>query len=273
MDRFASPVNLPGADYVLAGRFAVYGDDLGQWSETDVPGRDCLGYIGLIDTSVATAKIAQCPDVPFVSVTTGVHGVAAEVRASSAWDMDRTIGHLRALDGVVSVDTLTYVEVVRDVAGPVGEVDIQVDQIDLSLLQVLQDDGRASFVDLAGAVGISAAGARRRVMRLITSQVVRIGAVVRHSGKDRQTALGFGVRLAGDHKSVIEKITDLPSVIFVARTLGRFDLLGTMRASSAGQLAALLDSVRSMAGVNAVDSWTHLQIVKESYSVSFDVHQ
>jgi hypothetical protein len=61
----------------------------------------------------------------------------------------------------------------------------------------------------------------------------------------------------------------MPAVIFVARTLGRFDVLATVRAFSAGQLVELLDAVRSLPGVNVVESWAHLQVVKESYASGF----
>jgi len=217
------------------------------------------------------AEIALREDVPFLSLTSGPHGLVAEVRAASARDIDRTISELRALDDVVGVDTLAYVEVVRDVIGPVGEMRTEVDEVDLALLRALQDDGRASYVDLAAVVGLSPAGARRRVVRLIESQVVRIGAVVRHSGRDRQSAMGFGVRLAGGHRGVVEQLATMPSVFFVARTLGRFDVLVTVRAFSAAQLVELLDIVRAMPGVNSVESWAHLEVVKESYASGLDV--
>jgi DNA-binding Lrp family transcriptional regulator len=239
-----------------------------------VIGQGALAHVGLVVRGPAAplaAEIALRDDVPFLSLTTGPHGLVAEVRAGSARDIDRTIAELRALDGVVGVDTLTYVEVVRDVIGPVGEVRTEVDEVDLALLRALQDDGRASYVDLAAVVGLSPAGARRRVVRLVESQVVRVGAVVRHSGRDRQSAMGFGVRLAGDHRDVVEQLAAMPSVIFVARTLGRFDVLVTVRAFSAAQLVELLDQVRALAGVNAVESWAHLEVVKESYASGLDV--
>jgi DNA-binding Lrp family transcriptional regulator len=204
--------------------------------------------------------------VPFLSLTSGRHGLVAEVRAASARDIDRSISELRALDGVVGVETLTYVEVVRDVIGPVGDVSADVDDVDLALLRALQDDGRASYVDLASVVGLSPAGARRRVVRLVESQLVRVGAVVRHSGQDRQSAMGFGIRLAGDHHEVVGRLKAMPSVIFVARTLGQFDVLVTVRAFSAAQLVELLDGVRALPGVNGVESWAHLSVVKESYA-------
>lgn len=239
-----------------------------------VIGRGALAHVSLAVCGPAAplaAEIAQRDDVPFLSLTSGPHGLIAEVRTASARDVDRTVSELRSLDGVAGVDTLTYVEVIRDVIGPVGDVRTDVDDVDLALLRALQEDGRATYVDLASVVGLSPAGARRRVVRLVESQVVRVGAVVRHSGQDRQSAMGLGLGLAGDDGEVVAAIAAMPSVIFVARTLGRYDLLVTVRTFSAAQLVETLDVVRSLPGVNAVDSWAHLEVVKESYASGFGV--
>jgi len=239
-----------------------------------VIGRGALAHVSIAvrgPVAPLAAEIARRDDVPFLSLTSGPHGLIAEVRTASARDIDRTISDLRSLDGVVGVDTLTYVEVIRDVIGPVGEVGTDVDDVDLALLRALQEDGRASYVDLAAVVGLSPAGARRRVVRLIASQVVRVGAVVRHSGQDRQSAMGLGLRLAGEDDDVVAAIAAMPPVIFVARTLGHYDLLVTVRTFSAAQLVETLDVVRSLPGVNAVDSWAHLDVVKESYASGFGV--
>ena len=209
--------------------------------------------------------------MPFLSLTSGPYGLVAEIRSSSPRGIDAAVSELRVLPGVSGIDTLTYVEVMRDVIGPVGDVETNVDATDRALLGELQKDGRASYVDLAATVGLSPAGARRRVVRLIESKVVRVGAVVRHSGQDRQSAMGFGIRLVGDHHDVVAALSAMASVIFVARTLGRFDVLVTVRAFSARQLVELLDTVRALRGVRALESWTHLEVVKESYAWGLDV--
>lgn len=234
-----------------------------------VLGRGALAHVSVtVAGPVAglAALLARRDDVAFLSLTSGSYGLVAEVRSGSMREIDRAVGELRALDGVVGVDTLSYVEVVRDVIGPVGDVSVEVDAVDLALLRALQDDGRSSYVDLAVAVGLSPAGARRRVVRLVEAQVVRIGAVVRHSGQDRQNAMGLGIRLTGDFTAVVETLRAMPSVIFVARTLGRFDLLVTVRAFSAAQLVEILDVVRGLRGVSGVESWVHLEVVKENYA-------
>ena len=238
-----------------------------------VLGRGALAHVSVTVHGAATpvaAELARREDIPFLSLTSGSYGLVAEIRASSPRGIDTAVAQLRSLPGVSGVDTLSYVEVMRDVVGPVGEVETSVDATDRALLVELQNDGRASYVDLAAAVGLSAAGARRRVVRLIDARVVRIGAVVRHSGQDRQSAMGFGIRLAGEHHDVVAALTAMSAVIFVARTLGRFDVLVTIRAFSSAQLIELLDTVRSLQGVRALESWTHLEVVKESYASGLD---
>lgn len=239
-----------------------------------VIGRGALAHVGLRGERPGRRRRRRHrpPRRRSVSLlTTGRHGLVVEVRAASARDIDRSIGELRAHPGVAGVDTLTYVELIRDVVGPVGEVTTHVDDVDVALLRALQDDGRASYVDLAEVVGLSPAGARRRVVRLLDAQVLRIGAVVRHSGRDMQSAMGFGVRLCGDDRDVLDLLAGMGSVIFVARTLGRFDVLVTVRGFSTGHLIETLDAVRALPTVSAVESWTHLEVVKETYASGLDV--
>ncbi|MEH3140691.1 MAG: Lrp/AsnC family transcriptional regulator [Mycobacterium kyogaense] len=237
-----------------------------------VLGRGALAHLGIVVSRRAAPiarELAARSDVAFLSLTSGPHGIVAEFRADSMADIDRAIGEVRTLTGVLGVDTLSYVEVVRDVIGPVGEVGVTVDDVDRRLLRALQDDGRSSYVELAAAVGLSAAGARRRVVRLVANNVVRVGAVVRHSGQDRQSALGLGIRLAGAPEPVVAALRAMPAAIFVARVLGRCDVLATVRAFSAAQLVDVVDDIRGLAGVTAVESWVHLDVVKENYASGF----
>jgi DNA-binding Lrp family transcriptional regulator len=212
---------------------------------------------------VAQALAAR-DDVPLVSLVTGGFDLVAEVRAADVARIDEVAGALRSLPRVRTVEALSYVEVLRDVVGPTGEVSHTLDGTDVALLAALQDDGRASYVDLAGRVGLSPAGARRRVLRLLEGNVVRVGVVVRQTGRDPM--LGLGVRLTGPHEPVVEALLTRPAVLFLARTLGRFDLLLTLRAHAADRLAELVDTVRGLPGVHDVESWSHLQVVKESYA-------
>jgi len=231
--------------------------------------RGSLAYVSVLVSGPASAvaeRLAARRDAPFVTLTTGRHAIAVELRAASAAAVDRAVTEIRGTDGVLGVDTLSYVELVRDVIGPVEAVSVQVDDTDTALLRMLQEDGRASFVALAERVELSTAAVRRRVLRLLDAGAVRVGAVVRPSGVDGLAAMGIGVRLAGEPGAVVAAVSALPAVSFLARTLGRFDLLLTLRTATVRQLTDALDAVRAVPGVREVESWTHLRVVKESYA-------
>ena len=109
-----------------------------------VLGRGALAHVSvLVDGPAApvAAELARRDDVPFLSLTGGPHALVAEIRSASARDVDRAVAELRAIPGVSGVDTLIYVEVMRDVIGPVGDVQTEVDSTDLALLAALQEDG------------------------------------------------------------------------------------------------------------------------------------
>ncbi|MEV7431404.1 Lrp/AsnC family transcriptional regulator [Nocardioides sp. NPDC092400] len=234
-----------------------------------VLGRSSLAHVGVAVSGradVVAERVAERSDVPFVSLTAGPYAVVAELRTGSPRDIDEALAAIRLLPGVRALDTLPYAEVIRDVVGPTGAVATTVDATDVALLRALQDDGRASYVELAAVVGLSPAGVRRRVVRLLEAQVVRVGALVRQSGDDPQVALGIGIRLGGGHEEVVAALLGLPAVSFLARTWGRFDAVATLRTFTPGALLEALDAVRSLDGVADVESWSHLRFVKETYA-------
>ncbi len=88
------------------------------------------------------------------------------------------------------------------------------------------------------------------------------------SGSRGRTAapVGVGLRLAGTPGPLLDAFKVLPSVIFVAHTLGRFDVLPTIRAFSSAETLTVLDEIRALPGAGTVESWTHLEVTNETYS-------
>lgn len=231
-----------------------------------VLGRGSVCY-ARIEVDGAAAPVAEAvgalPEVVYVSITTGRFAVAAEIRTGSGDAVDAVLSQLRGLPGVARAETLAYREVIRDAVGPVGEATAQLDATDVALLQVLERDGRASYVQLAAAAGVSPAAARRRVLRLVAESVVRIGPIV---SRGSEHAMGMGIHVRGDARDAARRVESLGGVSFLARTVGAFDLLATVRASSATALADTVDAVRSLSSVAGAETWSHLRFVKESYA-------
>ncbi|SES04665.1 Lrp/AsnC family transcriptional regulator [Streptomyces qinglanensis] len=220
------------------------------------PADDVVGALCATDASV------------FVTAVSGAHDLVAELRVSSDRELYDALAHLRAQPRVRAVNTLLYTDVVTSVFMPQGRLrsDVHVDETDLRLIELLERDGRMPFVELAHRVGMSPSAARARVSRLVTGRALHVAAVVRRGTGSGRPALGVGLNLGGDDEHVTGFLARLPGVEFVARTVGRFDLVITLGADSTTRLHRITEQLKALDEVHGLTTWAHLEVFKEHYS-------
>jgi DNA-binding Lrp family transcriptional regulator len=234
-----------------------------------------LGLQAYAHVSIHTAGAAAdtipalvaLPAAVFVSAVSGEHDLVVELRLPNQRELYATVAVIRGLPGVVSVNTLLYVDVVTGVFMPGKPLPagLRIDGVDLELMTALQEDGRRSYRELADQVGLSASSVRSRVTALVEHQVVRIGPVLNRRLRSAKAAAGVGINVDGDGVRAIDELRGLRGVEFIARTIGRFDLVATISADSALGLHQVIDSLKSLDDVIRLDSWIHLEVVKERY--------
>jgi Lrp/AsnC family transcriptional regulator, regulator for asnA, asnC and gidA len=141
------------------------------------------------------------------------------------------------------------------------------DQANRAIIEALQRDGRQPYGAIAQAVGLSEAAVRRRVQRLREAGVMQIVAVTDplQLGFTRQAMIGLTVE--GDVRVVADKLSALPEVDYVVMCAGSFDLLAEVVCEDDERLLAVLnDSVRSIAGVRATETFLYLKLAKQTYT-------
>ncbi len=141
----------------------------------------------------------------------------------------------------------------------------RIDELDLRILDLLQTDGRMPFVKIAEELGVSDTTVRTRVDRLVRRFGVKF--VVDVDPNDLGLVyvyLAVGVQGAALARAV-ERMTALPSVIFLARTLGTHDLMAEAICRDHEDLMRLLDEVRAIPGVVRMDTLTVLRVEKEDW--------
>ncbi|AWW43067.1 hypothetical protein ADL00_15990 [Streptomyces sp. AS58] len=218
-------------------------------------------------TAQVAASVAQLPDTPFVSIVSGRHAVVAELRSSDVANLSDTVSLIRSVDGVQSVDTLLYTHLVKEPHTPAngpGNLD-QFDDTDRHLLELLRQDGRMPYADLADRVGLSRGATRTRVLRLIESGVVAVTGIVNPTAFGMTQMSGFQLHLETDGAAALSAIGRMDEVDFLARTLGRCDAVGTLITRTRAETIDILDRMRAIDGVRDLQSWTHLELVKEQY--------
>ena len=136
-----------------------------------------------------------------------------------------------------------------------------------AIIEALQRDGRQPYGAIAEAVGLSEAAVRRRVQRLRESGIMQIVAVTDplQLGFTRQAMVGISVE--GDVRKVADKLSGMPEVDYVVMCAGSFDILAEIVCEDDERLLQVLnDSVRSIPGVRATETFLYLKLAKQTYT-------
>ena len=141
----------------------------------------------------------------------------------------------------------------------------KLDDIDLQILDALQVNARTSFVQLAQSLGVSDTTVRARIDRLVRRFGVRF--VVDIDPKELGMLYFYlGVRVQGPAMTrAVHRMSELPEIIFLGRTVGGYDLLAEMVCRDNSHMVRMLDEIRSIAGVTQVDTYTVLTVEKENW--------
>jgi Lrp/AsnC family transcriptional regulator for asnA, asnC and gidA len=137
-------------------------------------------------------------------------------------------------------------------------MDTDLDDIDRELIVALQLDGRLTYAELGERVGLSAGGARLRVLRLEERGILQVVGVTDplRLGYERMAMLGVTVQ--GDARAVADQIGKLDGVIYLVLGSGPFDLLVEVLAETPDALFAIVnDQVRAVAGVVSVQTFDY----------------
>jgi Lrp/AsnC family transcriptional regulator for asnA, asnC and gidA len=136
-----------------------------------------------------------------------------------------------------------------------------------AIIEALQRDGRQPYGAIAEAVGLSEAAVRRRVQRLRETGIMQIVAVTDplQLGFTRQAMVGISVE--GDVRRVADKLIAMPEVDYVVMCAGSFDILAEIVCEDDERLLHVLnDSVRSIPGVRATETFLYLKLAKQTYT-------
>lgn len=203
-----------------------------------------------------------------VSLVSGSWPLVVESRHADSSDMDEMLTELRRIPAVRTVRTTRYAEVFKGFFVSHSRKEIVPDRIDIDLITLLQADGRMSFTKLAEAVHLSPSSVRERVTKLLNAGVIRISAI-RPGGISRNRfSTGLGISARGDLGVIRERIAETPAIDFSARTHGSFDFIATVHGHVSDEVLEAIEDLRALPEVTSIDSWTHLDLVKEEYARS-----
>jgi Lrp/AsnC family transcriptional regulator for asnA, asnC and gidA len=134
------------------------------------------------------------------------------------------------------------------------------DELDTKIIDILQQDGRASNAGMARLVGVSEGTVRRRLKRLVEQDYIEIVALPDpvKLGYDSQALVG--VQVDPDKvDQVANDLADLDEISWVAITTGSFDVFAWATVQSAEELGLFLRTkVGVISGVRRTETFVNL---------------
>lgn len=141
------------------------------------------------------------------------------------------------------------------------------DELDRRLLQLLQEDGRAPFTQLAKKVGLSETAVRSRYKNLVEQGVARTVSIVDPYALDFQAPALINIAVEpGQLEAVARQVGDLPETAYLVVTLGPYDLLAEVYCRTLKHLTELVTQrIQAIPGVRSTATSMVAQVYKLSY--------
>lgn len=141
------------------------------------------------------------------------------------------------------------------------------DELDRRLLQLLQEDGRAPFTQLAKKIGLSETAVRFRYKNLVEQGVARTVSIVDPYALDFQAPALINIAVEpGKLETVARQVADLPETAYLVVTLGPYDLLAEVYCRTLKHLTELVTQrIQTIPGVRSTATSMVAQVYKLSY--------
>ncbi|GAA2180650.1 hypothetical protein GCM10009847_19350 [Leucobacter tardus] len=218
-------------------------------------------------------RLVEFDSMSFISEVTGAFQISTETWLTDTGALREQVIAIRSIPGVVDVQVLMFDRILSSFFGGTTPDPgaIALDRTDLQILEALQQDGRVPLGELASRVQLSPSGTRLRMLKLIDSGVMKIGAIDQHTGSSEDLLLGFGIKVLDDARVIAAILNSGVAVEFLAQTLGRYDLKATIAFSSVDRFHGVMQRLRDEGLIAMSETWLHTRIVLEQYERSLDV--
>jgi len=138
----------------------------------------------------------------------------------------------------------------------------KIDNLDRKILQIITNNARMPFKDVAQLCGVSRAAIHQRVQRMMDMNVIiGSGYVVNPKILGYQMCVYVGITLekGSMYKEVVTELEKIPEIVESQYTLGAYTLLIKLYAKNDGHLMELLNGrIQEINGVATTETLTSL---------------
>lgn len=144
---------------------------------------------------------------------------------------------------------------------------VALDQTEKKIVQLLQRDGRMSFVDMAASIGVTEGTVRRKYYRLVNEGLLHIVGIAEpfKMGLNSLAIIGLSVE-PGKLEDVAREVSALGEVKYVAVTTGSSDIIMQAYFRNNDDLSFfLINRLTKIDGVTEVNTSLILGVYKQAF--------
>jgi len=123
------------------------------------------------------------------------------------------------------------------------------DSIDEKIIQILQNDSRRSFVEIADQIGLSESAVRRRIKNLTDRGVIKKFTIEMSTPNKTSAITLISVNSTADTNLVSAKLRELTGVETIYEITGQYDIAAIVAAPTISEINQCIDNVRKTDGV------------------------
>ena len=230
-------------------------------------------------------KLTEYPGFCSVALTSGPYDIVTWAFFRCLEDLSSFLRReISKIPGIASTETLIHLDTVKNVltypiseAGPnentlvAHDTEIQqgyrIDKLDISIIEVLQKDGRMPVVELAKNLGISRISTAKRLQRLLSEGIIKVIAITEPGSFGNEVAARIAINVfPGAVDDVAHKIASFSQVHFVAITVGHYDILCGVHFSELQELSDFIrDGLDKIPDITKTENMIYLEVIKSPF--------
>jgi Lrp/AsnC family transcriptional regulator for asnA, asnC and gidA len=142
----------------------------------------------------------------------------------------------------------------------------QTDDLDRRIIEALQENGRAPFIKLAEALGVSEGTIRNRYHRLCEADMLQVVGVTNPLRLGFDSSALIGIKVAGSPIEIAETIAGWEEASYVVVTAGQFDVVVELICTDRLHLLDVVSRIRELDEVVSSETLVYLALVKQLYN-------
>ncbi|ABL77984.1 Lrp/AsnC family transcriptional regulator [Thermofilum pendens] len=150
--------------------------------------------------------------------------------------------------------------------------EIKLDHIDKKILEILQDNAKTPYAQIASQLGISEATVHLRIKKLVSMGVIkRFQAIIDPEKVGRKVTAIIGViTVPQKYSQVLKELEKMPEIVEIYDVAGEYSTILKVRVKNKEDLASLLDEIGKIDGVESTKTMYVLRVIKEDTRIKVD---